>query len=180
MLLLQYFFYKIDVLFLFSLFFQCRHLSCLTSYYMCPGVPTVISSLLANINAFFSHTTANSATSASHRFTSTNFGVRGALNLWKVSSQHYLWDSLCWCFIGKAKAILISHQSKIRRNHFSVNEKIMHGHVSTLTTRVRLKENEDGIVDDIVIIYCRHGFLMLLALIQTIKCIIIYNKIQMF
>lgn len=125
MLLLQYFFYKIDVLFLFSLFFQCRHLSCLTSYYMCPGVPTVISSLLANINAFFSHTTANSATSASHRFTSTNFGVRGALNLWKVSSQHYLWDSLCWCFIGKAKAILISHQSKIRRNHFIVNEKIM-------------------------------------------------------
>ena len=45
--------------------------------------------------------------------------------------------------------------------------------MSTLTTRVRLKENEDGIVDDIddhkisiidvsiVIIYCRHGCLML-------------------
>lgn len=63
-----------------------------------------------------------------------------------------------------------------------------------MTTRVRLKENEDGIVDDIddhekkniiidvsiVIIYCRHGFLMLLALTQTIKSIIIYNKIQMF
>ena len=25
----------------------------------------------------------------------------------------------------------------------------MHGHVSTVTTRVRLKENEGGIVDDI-------------------------------